>query len=98
MKHYRYLRRQALAKRVVLIWLVIIMYYESRPTRGKGRKAWDKYIEKYGKRPHSISYTNRYLDEYKGWLCYHLAKDGVSQKLGQYAAADTDHFFFSSEL
>ena len=73
-------------------------YYRDRPKRGKGRKAWDRYVKEKGEKPFAVSYTNSYDYELRGWVCSRMAKDGVTQWIQIYSDVDHDVFYNSSDF
>lgn len=72
--------------------------YTSRPSRGNGRKAWDKFKLQYsGEEPAFVEYCPNYDYEFKGWVCeWHVVS--VEARQMSYSRASQHTFYHSSEL
>ena len=73
------------------------MEYTERPKKGKGRKAWDRFVSDHNEQPMSVSYTPSYDYEFKGWICKWNINDPLIKHIG-YGGSSCHTFYLSSEL
>lgn len=73
------------------------MIYKTRPKSGKGKKAWDKFVEMHHAEPLDVEYSYDYDGEYRGWVCNWDTKGNLMIHNGA-GNTFTHDFYLSCEL
>lgn len=69
--------------------------YYSKPKRGKGKIAWEKFEIEKGFPPYCVYYTPTYDWQYKGWVCEHFPPSVLLPQCIEHLPLT---FYFSNEL